>query len=420
MLRCPPSRINLTTSDLTDFEVRFAARSATGLPYIKRTNVRLSPGPIRQTSLSLVPESKNAGIRQAASASSRAAICTTDIDMKQGLPVTFVSNSEGTWAVDTPSSVQKEPKDQSTLCDDAVTALENDGLQYQPSEIATSVTSEEVICCEDRPARCPTSTRSNPPIRVSPIKATEPHAHRAANEAAAHPVMGGDSLSSSSPVRKSAVRRKQSQAVVNIYNDPSALQDFIARRHIERPTPRTSLEAHLMPPIIPELVLPNHSDITVSSPSLTLDPGAPAFIPYTRLATTGSGSEFPFNGSHSQSHLRIRSLAEQNTEAALRILGQQASRETAALDSRYRRRSRTSDQTLPRPTPNLERYPLLRPPAAQRRNSGSFRLAPLPHRRVSRSSSAAFSRVSTRPQNAVPRSLNVCWRLKLMLRIFYR
>ena len=74
MLRCPPSRINLAGADITAFEQRFAARQLAHLAATASPHVRLSPGPGRSTSLSLVPADQNIGRRRVDSSSSEATI----------------------------------------------------------------------------------------------------------------------------------------------------------------------------------------------------------------------------------------------------------------------------------------------------------------------------------------------------------
>src|ERR1700761_3913255 len=74
MLRCPPSRITLTSSDVTGLEHRLAARQPGRLNRPAASNVRLSPGPGRQTSLSVVPAEQNVGRKRAASSTSEASI----------------------------------------------------------------------------------------------------------------------------------------------------------------------------------------------------------------------------------------------------------------------------------------------------------------------------------------------------------
>jgi hypothetical protein len=77
MLRCPPSRITLTPSDIADFEHRLGARQSARRSKARVANVRLSPGPAHPTRLSFVPAEQNIGRKRAASSSSEATIHDT-------------------------------------------------------------------------------------------------------------------------------------------------------------------------------------------------------------------------------------------------------------------------------------------------------------------------------------------------------
>lgn len=72
MLRCPPSRISLTPSDLNGLDERLAARNSARLARQRASNVRLTRGPQRSTSLSLVSAEHNVGRKRARSSVSEA------------------------------------------------------------------------------------------------------------------------------------------------------------------------------------------------------------------------------------------------------------------------------------------------------------------------------------------------------------
>jgi hypothetical protein len=78
MLRCAPSRIHLTSFDVQDFEDRFVARQNARLMDANSSNIRLSPGPSRRPSLSLVNDESNAGRKRTVSTASRATFCSVE------------------------------------------------------------------------------------------------------------------------------------------------------------------------------------------------------------------------------------------------------------------------------------------------------------------------------------------------------
>ncbi|KAK4626853.1 hypothetical protein CLAFUW4_04276 [Fulvia fulva] len=76
MLTRPPSRVNLSAADITDFERRWAARRPVRPSRPPPANARLSVGAAQLTKLGYVPASANLGRKRAESCSSQATICT--------------------------------------------------------------------------------------------------------------------------------------------------------------------------------------------------------------------------------------------------------------------------------------------------------------------------------------------------------
>ena len=74
MLRCPPSRINLTSADVSGLDRRLAARQSARLSRQGATRVRLSTGPSRSTVHSIVLAKDNKGKERAESSSSEATV----------------------------------------------------------------------------------------------------------------------------------------------------------------------------------------------------------------------------------------------------------------------------------------------------------------------------------------------------------
>ncbi|EME46618.1 hypothetical protein DOTSEDRAFT_33205 [Dothistroma septosporum NZE10] len=80
MLTCPPSRVNLTAADLSEFERRWAARRPVRSTRPPTTGARLSAGAAHLTKLGYVPASANSGRKRAEPCSSQATICTAADD----------------------------------------------------------------------------------------------------------------------------------------------------------------------------------------------------------------------------------------------------------------------------------------------------------------------------------------------------
>lgn len=454
MLRCPPSRVDLTMTDLHDFERRLDARQTLRVPASHNTNVRLSPGPGHHMKLAIVPGGHNTGRKRAAKCSSEATICSVDDDGAIDLPITLVSDSPGAWAMDTTSNVQSKLPDQTALSNEAARALESvarhhlspprssprEGRDSRPdaedraanndrtsTERSLRFTSATLDGCVDiqptaspahqrEGASCVPSSRRGLPVLgeihsdaypTGPIPRTEPR-----------------------PFASARARRRNARShEASLAYDEPELQHLIQARHIER-VPSQALLRNIPQPV-PELVLPYYGSSEQLTVGTMLDPGAPVFLPRTRFGaatSSTSGDGIPLaslepqwgslDSTHSSSNLRLRSTAEQNADPPLRRRGNASSQSSEIVQPNQRRRSRTSDQNTAaqNPAPNLERYPLLRPQprqAAPRRTSGSHRPVPIPGRRYSRSPSAPYhgpaaarvsqpTRAQTQVNGAVP------------------
>ncbi|KAK0933121.1 hypothetical protein LTR29_015297 [Friedmanniomyces endolithicus] len=415
MLRCPPSRVNLTSSDLTDFDHRYFARQQARSAQAQGTNVRLSPGPSRLTSFALVPEQHNEGRKRAASTLSQATICSTENGTLAFMPGASSNDASAIWTATTPSNIPSRTSDQSGLCVEAANALANTLYQQSPSQ---------------QPPRTVAGWRAAPVPETLPLQHDEQRFHDQ------HAQPGPTDLDGSADVRLPSTpsashedtggflsRSYAQRHVVGItpkHQDPAATphrtmpsllssararrrharsHDIIipeyeqSSRHLER-VPSGAFVPGLPQPV-PELILPPYDEPTVYGMTLPLDPGAAVFVPRTRFGTT-TGSDFSMSGglgprwssldtAHSTSDLRIRSSSEQNAEQPVRHRIIPGAQQGGSQQPRHQRRSRASDQNDP--APNLERYSLLRPssrPMTGRHLSGSHRPVLMPGRRASR------------------------------------
>ncbi|KAK1093783.1 hypothetical protein LTR48_001637 [Friedmanniomyces endolithicus] len=354
MLRCPPSRVNLTSSDLTDFDHRYFARQQARSAQAQGTNVRLSPGPSRLTSFALVPEQHNEGRKRAASTLSQATICSTENGTLAFMPGASSNDASAIWTATTPSNIPSRTSDQSGLCVEAANALANTLYQQSPSQ---------------QPPRTVAGWRAAPVPETLPLQHDEQRFHDQ------HAQPGPTDLDGSADVRLPSTpsashedtggflsRSYAQRHVVGItpkHQDPAAtphrtmpsllssararrrharshdiiipeyeqsVHDAIQSRHLER-VPSGAFVPGLPQPV-PELILPPYDEPTVYGMTLPLDPGAAVFVPRTRFGTT-TGSDFSMSGglgprwssldtAHSTSDLRIRSSSEQNAEQPVR------------------------------------------------------------------------------------------------------
>ena len=436
MLRCPPSRINLTASDIAGLEQRIAARQNARLPGPKASNVRLSPGPAHPTRLSVVSAEDNVGRKRAASSSSEATFHDATSLLNQGIPAISASNNSSAWAVDTPTDVQGRPKDQSSICNETVQALESAVLLRQSPNRSSPRRRIDSFYNTDRNDTNDQIQHMNQAQPTQPldgvVEVNAGHAFLNANpnipftsrrgqvlgeiENSGHPV---DRLPQSGPRPFSSVRARRRNArsqEVPIYDDEQSLQTVTQALRMDRFAVDYRGEVTSSHPV-PELVLP--LDASQWPPNPTLDPAAPVFVPRTRYGSnTGSSTEAgitthlepqwgSLDSTRNPSNLRIRSSSERNVDNPFRprdgssqgtgetITDTTAEQRSNVLQARHRQRSGMTDQNIaiPAPTPNLERYPLLRPPSSlstQRRTSGLTRINPSPPNSSRPSSSSTY------------------------------
>lgn len=357
MLRLPVSTIGLTPEDNDDFEARFETRRSLRRQNCVRTpSVRLNVGPGQRASHAVVTEDINmvggrieSRIAQAnnegnvavmidavACGQGRAAPIQSSVEMSeshQHTPSATVSN----WQTeDFQTSCphlygqQDDRFDNLTVDDQPNEQPQLDGVNE--SREGPAATPEPAISKETGNIYedvCPTE----PPPRYSPP-----------------------------PFSSARARRHQ------IFHDSAIQQELIQHRHHERiPShpPGTLLPFRRHP--VRELMLPVYDGVDVS-----LDPGAPVFVPRTRFgsATGSSVNELVVVpdtqeniNTHDLLNLRIRPTSEQNVDLAIRGRLEPSSSPAEQRRPRNGRNSRTSDQNdiLPRQTRNLDRYPILRP-----------------------------------------------------------
>jgi len=438
MLRCPPSRISLSTADVHDFENRFDARRRARALLFEQPNVRLSPGPSHQTKHTIISQEHNVGKKRASSLCSQATVCPAGDDTTGDLPMTFISNSSGAWAVDTPTDVRNCHHDQSRLATQAARALEgvlrsrSSPLKPLPELPAEAlITEHPTRPLHDQPTSAEHALRFTGAtldgcidIRptVSPPRRRQSGSHVALSHRGL-PVLGelrGDAYPTSSPPRteppvlsSSRARRRNAHSQdTHVYSEDALLQHGIQADQTQ------SLTFHgrypdACPSSVPELVSAENEENIEPPINPALEPDAPVFVPRMRSGTITTSSAEGHNpyrlGSQwgsldttrTSSNLRLRSSSDQDVDPPLRTRTNTSDQSDPAVQARHRRRSRTSEHnaaTQP-PTPNLERYPVLRPPPRlipQRRNSGSQRAAPLPARRYGRSPSTTFHQTTGR------------------------
>lgn len=295
MLRCPPSRISLTTADVYDLDTHLHARPAARVALFNQLHARLSPGPGHRPQHTFVSRSDNvAGGRRPVSCSSQTTVCSTEADdavPSAGLPVTFVSDSSGAWAVDTPSHVQKQHLQQTQVAAEAATALEKVARQRQPSRASPS-------------SRCVTEHSPGSPLTpaehtlrfagstldgVLDIRPTASPPHHCGYGPEVDPsrrgipVLGNLPEQISSPPRPEpraldsarARRRNVRTQDSSVHEDAPELQHLTKARHVQR-LPGNSFQPGVPPPV-PELVVPAECE-TDDLRNPALDPGAPVFV----------------------------------------------------------------------------------------------------------------------------------------------
>ncbi|KAK3621705.1 hypothetical protein LTR56_022469 [Elasticomyces elasticus] len=438
MLRYPPTRIDLTSSDLTDFEQRYIARQQARKLHAHGTHIRLSPGPSRRTSLALVSEEENDGRKRAISSLSQATICSTD---NTSQPNTSNRDASSILTATTPSNVPSRAYDQSDLCIEAANAL-NSALHQQQSpqrgaalnsrpreeqsppqhtaviQRTTSISQSPPSQHEEQNAAWhdpePILPTFDGPVDIRPSATPSTHREDTAGIPSSQRrfILGSIGGSGNTPQRtvpsllsSARARRRHGRSHdIAIPEDGEWLQRTIEQRH------HHGVPDHfdpLVPQPVPELVLPPVDEYPQEHPILTmngtLDPGAAVFVPRHRFGTA-TGSELravagleprwsSLDSTHSTSSLRVRSSSEQNTDQPVRHRAAPEIPQRGVVHSRQHRRSRVSDQN--EPAPNLDRYPLLRPgrPVTARRLSGSHRPVLMPGRQASRVSVTVPQRV---------------------------
>lgn len=381
MLHCPPSRINLTNTDVADFERRSAIKQeASKLAQVKPAVPRLSAGPSRLAGLHIVPADDNAA--------RKTTICSNAPGRGERIDPVF----QGT-----------------TLPLPTIQTSDYDGNEVFPGRRSSDLNS--VI-------------RTSPGLRLQrrdgsiPVRhgSLVPPALDGIDERRLRPVTTYQTSGQPRPTNLMPRSARQSLQRSNfvLYEDSSSTQAYIEAQHLGlwhgRPPPNGS--GHFLRPnnhVATRLSPSSPVLATTRRPSLSpnLNPGAPAFVPRTRFGSgTGNSEENSIgyarssqpasrgtrvSSTQSTSNLRIRSAFERNSQQSSRRHdshgGYNLNSAIAARPTpiQYRRRSQASDQNA-----NLsaiysvgERYPALHPPTsipAPRRSSGAQRQVIFPQR----------------------------------------
>ena len=377
MLRCPPSRITLTSSDIADFEQRYAARQSTRLRKGKTANVRLSLGPAHSTKLSLVSEEQNIGRQRAASCSSEATIHIDDdnnAEHRESLQSTDSIHTEGLT-----EGLPGQPSQADRTFDRLLPQRPN-FLATTPRRQVDSFYGTEHALDVRAPKNEPISNKPLfggmvgmqpyiPPTQAHCIPWTS-RGNAVLDDINSDAYPGSRQPQPEPPLLASArARRRQARSEDSgMFQEPYEI--FTTRLYNgESISHRNATTAFA----VPELVL--LVDDSVIRNNATLDPGAPIFMPRTRFGTaTGSSGEtlnLRTNVTRGSSDLRVRSSSEQNAELSSRARYRQQSDNVIDFGSslerpggeRTRRRSGTADQNvgLSHITAALDRYPLMRP-----------------------------------------------------------
>ncbi|KAK3115962.1 hypothetical protein LTR53_004189 [Teratosphaeriaceae sp. CCFEE 6253] len=388
MLRCPPSRVELTSSDVNDFERRFLARQTARQFHCPQGALRLSPGPSQCTSLTLIPEDHQDARNEAVPSFSQVTVCSTDDASLDACLATTTQGSSGVWTATTPSVFTSQPSDQSDL---SAPWRGHTG----PRHIGEGGPSAGGIYDGAMDARRPGPLTT----WLSDTNGIHPeHAVNLAREwdrggfATETPHRTIPSLLSSARAR----RRLAHSHDFAIPEDEPDIQRAAHSQYQASTLSHADRSISGLPFSLPELILPHPDETAGPIVNLALDPDAAVFVPRTRFGSVLStlANQKPqwssLDSSHSTSNLRLRSSSEQNVEHPVRHRPNVESHERARAQPRYQRRGRVSESD--ERSPNLERYPMLRPPSrpiAARRYSGAHRPIFLPVRNVSRGLAAA-------------------------------
>jgi hypothetical protein len=394
MLHCPSSRINLTNSDVADFERRFAARQAAArLAHIRPNDARLGAGPSRLARVTIVHSDDNAARQRA--------------DLHPSQTATFGHTEDEDRRTDfhPPRTRLSPPTIRTSDYDDDRTVSGRPGSS--PAERSSTSTSLPGGRSSRRSGLVPTERESLSPPGLDGI-----------NERHLRPLTVHQTSGMPGPGSARFSRRGPQHHDFVLYADAAPMQTHIEAQHLHlwhvqnSPNIRRSL---LDPgPNVPSRRSPSRPILSVAgTPTLlpNLNPGAPTFVPRTRFGSGTNGSEenniggvrasrqggqgTRVSSTQSSSNLRVRSSFERNSQQSYRRRDSHgASNVPNAPVARpappqYRRRSHNSDQNanLPSISSIGERYPPLRPPTsipAPRRNSGSHRQVIFPRRRSSR------------------------------------
>ena len=380
MLRCPPSRITLTSSDIADFEQRHAARRSTRLRKGKTAKVRLSPGPAHSTRLSLVPAEHNIGRQRAASSSSEATIHTDGKD-----------NAEHRESPPSTDTIHTEELTQYHSAQSHQTNSTFDRLSPPRPSFLAATPRRQVDSFYGTEQAVDIRTSKNEPASNVPsmdgLVGVQPHIPPTQARCIPWTPRGNEVLdeisSDAYPVTRQprteppllasarARRRQARREDVGIFQEPDEIQEWTMRLYNDEPVSRRNATTAFA---VPALVLPVEDSDTAAH--ATLDPGAPIFMPRTRFGTaTGSSGEtsnLQVNVARVPADLQVRSSSEQNANPPSRARYRQhhdnvidfgSSLTGQPAGGRPRRRSRTADQNiaLPHMTPALDRYPLMHP-----------------------------------------------------------
>ena len=409
MLRCDPSRIHMTQVDLLGLEERIALRRRKSL---NRGNARLSLGPGLQTTFSVVEPHANVRKQEPASTASQATLCAAD-DTENDVRARFQASHAQTPVAQ--EAVSEEPvtskaKHQTTR-GHAAEALEAILHKVSPPRLPFQHNTDSTPASHI-PGLGHRRRKTTPPEHtIEPLNsiaaldgAVDQEAfllagrqHTASPGATDTALRSGVHGATSTPANRLSttthgrrVRTRSHDGTIQVASSalsmPGQARYLRSAQVLENPQPIVEVRRAQLPA------------------QATLDPGAPVFTPRVRFGTTVTiddsedfGRATRANTAHNSLHpvrglsdLRLRSPSEQNVDPASRSRirptapsahGTAPPLERSTAVSAITRQHPSTDRptgrddngTLPRPSPNLERYPLLLPTTntgRRRSNSG--------------------------------------------------
>lgn len=407
MLRCDASRIHITPADLHGLDERIALQRRKSM---NKGTTRLSLGPGLPTTFSVIQPATSVHRQQPASAASQATLCAAE-DTENGIRARLRASHVRT------------PVEERAVTEESPTRASH------RSDRSHAAQALEAILHKMSPPKLPFHHKPHvgPDSRIPSLghrrRKTTPTEHTVQSRQSAANLHGAVAFETPLiPAQTQAVNPATADTTLpsEVHGPASThagrLGPFAQDRHARTRSHDDTIQPPPGTPFWPGQSRRSRHDSGPDDPqsmvevrraqlptTTTLDPRAPVFAPRVRFGTTvaiddsedsaidmrvdARNSLHPIRG---LSDLRLRSPSEQNVDPATRSrarlvhptseltrpVSARSAASTAVPQSRHTADGlgRPSDtSTLPRPSPNLERYPLLLPTASggrRRSNSG--------------------------------------------------